>query len=718
MAKEKTKKVKVQKKEKKEKRPVLKGKISFDSMITRMIGAFMVLIVMIMLLGTVSYLVARQMISNEVKSSLTKTVSAKGSYLELGLQQIDDHMVEIMTMDEMVAYYLNPELDVNNLTKDQLDAKAEIESEIQNFKVISEFVYHVYLLSDIANGLTTTPGKLTDNYYTAFTESAVGSAIHSGDAKFGYIGAHPYLEELVAVTDDKFDCSEYAISMWRKINLKTNTVLIVDINREAIYNALAELNNGVGSYAVFIAPDGNETVYCGSDSTETVAADNLPVFSELEAYQKALTSEEADGFSQVKLQGETYVFAYSKIGETGAMLISLVPTSQFLASAKTIQFITFAMVLAALIIALIMCITLSRSMSKGVSVITKSLDRASQGDFTSSVRMKRKDELGQIADSLDNMTSGIKTLIVQMKEVMGTVNEATGQVGDSTERLILSSDEISHAIGEIEHGVSVQAEDAQECAVQINALSEKISTVYDYTDEIIKMSEDANATISEGVVVIDELGVKSRATADITQKIQKDIVSLNEQTKSIGGFANVINEIASQTNLLSLNASIEAARAGEAGRGFAVVAEEIRKLADQSLSAANQIGDIVAQIQKQTKQTVDAVNEAGEIVASQNSSLDNTMVAFHKVNDCVKAMANNLSQITEGMEVIEKSKMEAVSAVMNISAVSEQTSANSVEVDANAKKQKELVEELRKTVELLESKACQMNEAVSVLKVE
>lgn len=694
-------------------RSVTTRRLSPNSLMVRMIGAFVILIVMIFLVGTVSYSVAKNVVSEEVKLSMAETVSAKGSYLELGLQQVDNQMMEIISMEECAAYYLNSKLDVSSLTKEQTGAKDEVASKIRNMQTISDFVYHVYLLSDIATGLTTTPATMSMNLYGEFGASEEGQQIVAAEQKWGYLGSHPFLEQVVYEEDEKFNSSDYAVSLWRKVNMKTNMILIVDIDKNTIYEALAELDNGAGSYVAFVAPDGRETVYAGEGTPEA----ETPEFSQMDAYQKALSAEEADGYMDVRFQGRPYVFAYSRIGSTGSMLITLVPTSQFLGNTGSIQAITYLMVAIALALAIVMCIFLSGTLNKGVAEITRPLDRVSQGDFTAEVTLKRKDEFGQIARSLSHMIASMKTLIREVQGVVQTVQQTSGQVGNSTQQLMDASDEILGAIEEIDRGVSLQAQDAQDCVVQINSLSDQIRTVYEYTDEISRISEDANRTITDSMQVIEDLGEKSKATADITGAIQKDILSLNDQTLSIGNFAGVIDEIASQTNLLSLNASIEAARAGEAGKGFAVVAEEIRKLADQSLSAAQQIGGIVQQIQTQTEQMVDAVHQAGEIVTSQNDSLGKTQDAFHMVNERVKMMADNLSQMTAGMAQIEESKKGAVTAITNISAVSEQTSANSVQVDGIAKRQKEYVEELKAMVEQLEERAKQMEEAVSQLKV-
>lgn len=689
----------------------------FDSLITKTVIAFALLILMIVVQGIMSYSSAKEMLVEEAESALVTTVKAKGDYIELGLEQVSDRMIEIMTDDDAMNFYLASNIDYGNLTEDQKEAKTRIQSKIRNLKQISDFVYHLYFFTDKTIGLSTTPLPIADNYYSEFAASAEGSNILSAQEKFGYLGRHTYLDEAVVAKEENFKSTNYAISLWRKVGMKSgNMVFVVDIDRSVVYNSLLDLDKGAGSYASFVAPDGNETTYCGG--TDGQNEGEIPVFCELEVYEQAITSGQSEGFLHTTWQGKSYVFAYSVLGDTGAMLASFIPEAVLMESAARIQTTTLLLIAIAIVLAVAICVFLAHTMNGGMKMVTKRLEKVSGGDFTSGKPAKSRDELGQIAGNVDRMTESIRTLIMQVKEVMSTVSAVTGQVGAHTETLIQSSDEISTAVGEIEQGISVQAEDAQECVLQITELSRQIEAVSGYSEEITRISEDTKSAIGNGLEIIDELHEKSKATEEITHAICSDITSLNEQTKSIGAFANIINDIASQTNLLSLNASIEAARAGEAGRGFAVVAEEIRKLADQSREAASEIGGIVGKIQAQAGQTVEAANQAGSIVASQNASLDSTLEAFHKVNERVKQMVDNLKKITEGMLFMEDVKKEAVNSVMNISAVSEETSANTMQVDDNAKIQQGLVEELRKSVELLSEKAAQMEETVGVLKVE
>ena len=144
-----------------------------------------------------------------------------------------------------------------------------------------------------------------------------------------------------------------------------------------------------------------------------------------------------------------------------------------------------------------------------------------------------------------------------------------------------------------------------------------------------------------------------------------------------------MSNIAEQTNLLSLNAAIEAARAGTAGMGFGVVADEIRKLAEQSASALDDIGTIVRNTQDQTKRVVESAEASENILKSHNIALEHTLAVFKKISDSMVELANTVSDITGGVEDMNSYKDSTISAIQNISAVSQEIAAATEEVSAS-----------------------------------
>lgn len=182
----------------------------------------------------------------------------------------------------------------------------------------------------------------------------------------------------------------------------------------------------------------------------------------------------------------------------------------------------------------------------------------------------------------------------------------------------------------------------------------------------------------------------------------------------ISQFVDVINDIAAQTNLLSLNASIEAAAAGEAGRGFAVVAEEIRKLADGSMGAATEIQKVVEEINMQTEDTARTADEAGDIVDEQAKTVEKTKSDFHNISECTEHLITNIETITNYVSGMDTKRHETLKSLSNISAVSEETAASSAELCNVAAGQKKIVNNLQRASDNLRQKMNELEEALAI----
>ena len=218
---------------------------------------------------------------------------------------------------------------------------------------------------------------------------------------------------------------------------------------------------------------------------------------------------------------------------------------------------------------------------------------------------------------------------------------------------------------------------------------------------MIQTTENVVDANTHGMEKVSELKIKTEMAENANTSIETAVSELDENTQSIDAILNTISDIAVQTNLLALNASIEAARAGEHGRGFAVVAEEIRKLAEESSGAADEIRGIVTSIISDSEKTVKQMKLVKQIGSEQAVAVTNVDESFNTISVAVNEIVGEIREIKNAVEGLISDKDKIVDAIGNISAVSEETAAASEEVNASMEQQTQAVENVAKSAEQL-----------------
>lgn len=665
---------------------------------SKLIISFAIPILLMAIFGVVSYNKSADSIISNYENIATDTLNATKDYILMGIDSTASRSYDLAGNDKFKFYYKNAD-DLN--TEESKAALSEVKNEVSTAKSSHSFLYAVHAIGEEGSSISTVD-TLPEDFHNSFEQSPEGQLITSATGRYIWVGNHSFL-------DDKLNNKQinYAISIIRKMS-ENNGYIIMDVATSEISKSITQVNLGEGSIVGFVTKDGYEVL---ANTEET------SVFSELDYCQGISEQTEASGFSYEKFNGDNYLFLYSKVGDTGAALCALVPKNTILKDALAIRRLSIIFVGLACVVAIAIGTLIAGSIGREITKLTKSIAQAAKGDLTVRFDTKRRDEFLVLSNSLTDMIGSMRSLIEQAATVGERVSNSAVVLSNTSSDILRSTKDISLAIDEIGEGVIQQADDTEQCLSQMSDLSERINQVYGSTYEIEKIAEDTKDIVDEGITTMDELNNKSSATTEITHVVIDEIEELEYQSRSIANFIGIINEIAAQTNLLSLNASIEAARAGESGRGFAVVADEIRKLADQSLKAADQITDIVNVIQQKTQGTVTSAKQAESMLQSQMEALSKTVSTFDNINTHVANLVNNLSTISEGVKGIENSKEGTLDAIRNISAVSQQTATSSEEVSATANNQIDSVEYLSKSASELAEDARKLEEAIRLFHI-
>lgn len=665
----------------------------------KLVGAFMIPVILFVIIGFMIYSKCSTTLNSTYEASANTSVGTLEEYLGLGFENIELMATRLSINSAITSYYTGSEVKAESML---MDAKLALSNE----STADKFIDHIIVCAKSGTACSE-KGAIRGDVYNAFVESEEGKNVES-EIGMGsmWISSHPAIDEVTG-----YDSDEYALSLVTVLKNNSNKsvgYIFIDVKTSFIQDILDNAQISDNSIKGFVLEDGSQVLSGDSDIK----------FADTDFYQEALAGEDLQGSKEVSYEGADYLFTYSRIEGTNMLVCAMVPQKEIMAGAQAILRYTLIAVAICAVIAIVVGSVLASGISKAIRKVNRVLKKTSDGDLTGQISMKRKDEFNVLSSSITNMIGSMKDLILKMTNVSGHVSDSAVQVGTNSEVLLEVTKDITEAVDYINSGISQQAQDTESCLEQMNGLAERINVVHENTDEISEIAQEAQEAIENGMVIVANLGEKVQGTTEVTETIIREIRELSKESIAINSIIGTINEIAEQTNLLSLNASIEAARAGEAGRGFAVVSEEIRKLAEQSGNAGNQIGEIINHIQERLAATIETAGLAGESVAFQTEALNNTVDVFKNISQQVSKLAEDVEKITQSVGGIEQAKEDTMNAIESISTTSNQTESASEELARSTEKQLQAVEILNDAVKQLQMDAEDLDTSVSIFKVQ
>ena len=386
------------------------------------------------------------------------------------------------------------------------------------------------------------------------------------------------------------------------------------------------------------------------------------------------------------------------------------------ASYRVANIITNGMIIATLIFSFILTVLVPRTIFKPLTDLIRDAKKVAQGDLTVNIDISRTDEIAELSKAFSWMLAGLKAVVKQILNTSQRVSASSQNLSSNSEQMNASVQEISSVVQDVSKVVISQSERSQNITETIKRMSSSVDQVSSNATISKNTSDQTKILAEQGVASAKKAVEKTTQISAVAQEMATVVGKLGERSQEIGRIVEVITTIAEQTNLLALNAAIEAARAGEAGRGFAVVADEVRKLAENSAKAAEQIGGLIRNIQEETSLAVNSVHtssgevaEGKTIIADVKQDLEKILIAVSQTSEQANQIVLKAKEQRESTDIVNKAMIEindtsqsavssieeAASSVEELSAGMQQMASNSQSLSTMAVELQELVEKFK-----------------------
>lgn len=369
---------------------------------------------------------------------------------------------------------------------------------------------------------------------------------------------------------------------------------------------------------------------------------------------------------------------------------------------------TLIVLVAAVVIALVGAFFFGRRIVAPLKKIQGFAEKLSEGNLSTNVEVRQRNEIGQTADSLRIAQNNMRGLLQEISEVSNGVGDALGSFDTAFNNMKDSISQVSSAVDIIAQNVTKQAASTDEANDNVVFMADKINQTGIEVSNLDQNAEEMNRISEQSMKTLKDLIEINNRTRSNIAAMETQTQNTNHSVEQIHMAANLINEISEQTSLLALNASIEAARAGEAGKGFAVVADEIGKLANQSGDSVEEISKTVEALQENAARSVavmkdinesvdlqvNSLTETQHIIEKLHQELSNFFVSVHSIDDMTKEMETQRVNVTGTISVLNGLAQDNAS-------VAEETAAMSSELAGVVNDSGTIVEDLEGKVDSL-----------------
>ena len=365
-----------------------------------------------------------------------------------------------------------------------------------------------------------------------------------------------------------------------------------------------------------------------------------------------------------------------------------------------------------------MCLQFAARITRPIVALEAQAAQLADGNLqVNALQVTSEDEIG-------SMTRAFNAMHQHLRELIGTMASTSEQVAASSEELTANAQQsagaavhVAETVGEVSQGMNQQLGDIDGAKKNVNEVFTDITTMTARTRQVTEAALSTSEAAQQGEQLMKDATQKMEHIEKSVMDSADVVRTLGENSQQIGQIVEAISSIADQTNLLALNAAIEAARAGEHGRGFAVVAEEVRKLAAESQTSAEQIKERILTIQQDTDRAVEAMEQGTGEVQSGTQAIRDVGVQFEEIMRKVNGIKEKVDEISSSVNSVSDGAGNIVAAVDSIDSISRKTAEHTTTISASTEEQSASNEEIAAASQALANLAADMQTAINKFKL-